>query len=414
MIGYVLILLVLFYFLNRVFNIRNLFNPFVFVIIYHFIFFYLALFYKDIYKHVEISRFTIFIINYSFLSIFLGGIVSRYCFQKIGTSYTRFPEVEINFSFRNKNVIVGLLFILVGVFLTFKFIFSSGGFVIFADDVENSRIAARKGKGLISQLALNLFTYGLLVVLMVKRRKPFKYILVFVVAFFVFSFGNRGPVLFLLVFALYVIQIVNKFQFSLKKMALIGFSLFSLMVLFGAIRTNHPAELIELFKFRFAWRPFVNIQNFQYVIDYFPSKHDFLLGKTYLVDFSMILPGSNPNSGTYLKELMGFSFDGGSITPSYLGISYVNFGIIGLIFSPFLLGFVSNTVYEYYIRNINLRKPEAIILLLLISFNFAAIVVSGFMTVLVQNMIVILVVHFTYMVLTRLIVVISNFTKKIE
>ena len=168
------------------------------------------------------------------------------------------------------------------------------------------------------------------------------------------------------------------------------------MVMMGAYRVNHSADFIDLFKFRLAWRPFVNIQNFQMVLDHFPTKHEFLWGKTYLIDLSILLPGSNPNSGTFLKELMGLSFDGGSITPSYLGISYVNFGYAGMILSPIILGFIANSFYEVYLKTLNLANPHALILLILVSNNFAAIVVSGIMTVLIQNMVIILLIHFLY------------------
>lgn len=174
------------------------------------------------------------------------------------------------------------------------------------------------------------------------------------------------------------------------------------MVLFGALRTNYDADLLALFKARFAWRPFVNIQNFQFVMDFFPKKHDYLYGYTYIVDLSMLTPGSHPNSGTYLKDLMGLHFDGGSITPSYLGMSYVNFGVAGLIFSPIILGFVSNTFYEIYVARFNLNNPSNLILLILISFNFAAIISSGIMTVLIQNISILTLVHLLFIMLIKL------------
>ncbi len=402
MIYYIIFSILIFYFVNKVFNLRNLYNPFVFIIIFHFIFFYLGLFYKDIYSHIKIEDFTVFLINYSFLSVLLGGVFSRYVMQKNKMSYVRFPVVKTTLLVNNKTAIVGFLFLILGLLCTIKYTISAGGIVILMDDVENTRIITRKGNGLIVQLAINFFTYGLLTILMIRSTIPFKVFFVIIIGFFVLSFGNRGPALFLMVFALYIFQAVNRVEFSLKKIASYGFILFSLMVLFGSLRTNYDADLSALFKARFGWRPFVNIQNFQYVIDFFPEKHEFLNGKTYVVDFSMLFPGSHPNSGTYLKDLMGLQFDGGSITPSYLGMSYVNFGVVGLIFSPILLGFISNTVYEVYIANFNISKPSNLILLILISFNFAAIISSGVMTVLIQNMTIIALVHLLFLILIKL------------
>lgn len=402
MIYYIIFSLIIFYFVNKVFNLKNLFNPFVFVIIFHFVFFYLGLFYKDIYKHIEIEDFTIFLVNYSFLSVLIGGVFSRYVMQKTKIPYIRFPVVKTPLLINNKTVVIGFLFLILGLLCTLKYIISAGGIVIFMDDAENTRIIARKGNGLIIQLAMNFFTYGFLTILMVRSTVFFKVFYTIIVFFFVLSFGNRGPALFLMVFALYVFQAVNKVEFSLKKITFYGFILFSLMVLFGSLRTNYEADLSALFKARFAWRPFVNIQNFQLVLDFFPQNHNFLYGSTYIKDFSMLLPGSHPNSGTYLKDLMGLQFDGGSITPSYLGISYVNFGFAGLIFSPILLGFISNLTYEIYIAKFNIDKPANLILLILISFNFAAIISSGIMTVLIQNMTIIILVHLLFLLLIKL------------
>ena len=210
------------------------------------------------------------------------------------------------------------------------------------------------------------------------------------------------PVLFLLLHVFLVYQVVYKKQFSYKYLAIIGFVLFLIMVALGSLRVNHSADFHLIFKFRFLWRPFVNIQNFQMVLDYFPDKNPFLLGETYLVDFKMLFPGSNPNSGTFLKNLMNLDFDGGSLTPSYLGISYVNFGYYGLFFSPIFLGFIANSFYEIFVRNFNLSKPHLLILLIIISNNFAAVIVSGFMTVIIQNMSIILFVHVIYVIMVVL------------
>ena len=130
---------ILFYFINKVFSIKNLYNPLVFIIIFHFIFFYVGLFYKDIYSHVKIESFTEFLINYSFVSILIGGVLSRYLMQK-HQSYVRFPLVNTYLLINNKTTIVGFLFLILGMLCTLKYIFSAGGIIIFMEDVENARI----------------------------------------------------------------------------------------------------------------------------------------------------------------------------------------------------------------------------------------------------------------------------------
>ena len=393
----ILALVVFFYFFDKVFNLRNLYNPLVFLVIYHFVFFYLGIFYSDIYSHITIDDSSKNWIKYSFFSIFIGGIISRLLFQNIGLRYQRIPEVKFHISYNNIHIVLAVIFILIGIVLTLNFNISNGGIIFFMDEIENSRIKLRKGRGLLTQLIIYFITYGLLAYFMQRKRKQSVNIIVLIICCFcVLTLGNRGPVLFLLLHVFLVYQIVYSRQFSYKKVFLYFSILFVFMVMMGAYRVNHSADFIDLFKFRLAWRPFVNIQNFQMVLDHFPTKHEFLWGKTYLIDLSILLPGSNPNSGTFLKELMGLSFDGGSITPSYLGISYVNFGYAGMILSPIILGFIANSFYEVYLKTLNLANPHALILLILVSNNFAAIVVSGIMTVLIQNMVIILLIHFLY------------------
>ena len=396
-------LIIFFYFFDKVFSLRNLYNPLVFIVIYHFVFFYVGLFYKDIYSHISISNTVVWLINYSFFGVFVGGILSRALFQKIGKSYYRIPLANYDMSFNNYNIVIAYFFLVIAILLTIKLNYSNGGIVFLMDDIENSRIKLREGKGLITQLIILFTTYGLLSAICYKRKSRLTtFLIVLVSLFLILTIGNRGPVLFLLLHVFLVYQVVYKKQFSYKYLAIIGFVLFLIMVALGSLRVNHSADFHLIFKFRFLWRPFVNIQNFQMVLDYFPDKNPFLLGETYLVDFKILFPGSNPNSGTFLKNLMNLDFDGGSLTPSYLGISYVNFGYYGLFFSPIFLGFIANSFYGIFVRNFNLSKPHLLILLIIISNNFAAVIVSGFMTVIIQNMSIILFVHVIYVIMVVL------------
>jgi hypothetical protein len=130
--------------------------------------------------------------------------------------YVRFPIVNASLLINNKTTIVGFIFLILGLLCTINYIISAGGIIIFMEDVENTRIITRKGKGLTIQLAINFFTYGLLTILMIKSSTPFKLLFLTIVCFFVLSFGNRSPALFLMVFTLYIYQSVNKVEFSLN------------------------------------------------------------------------------------------------------------------------------------------------------------------------------------------------------
>lgn len=404
----IVFVLIYLYLFNRIFNLRNFYNPLVFSVVYHFIFFYCGLFYRKIYSHIEITDFTVFLINYSFLLIFVGGLISRAIIQKQGTSYLRFPKMEFSPKTNKEMYYTAIIIIVIGLTLAVALNISNGGIVFLMDEIENNRIQLRQGKGLITQLMIVFLTFGTLVIFVFKHNNNFlTFLIIITTTLLLLSIGNRGPALFYVLYFFFVFQFIKQKQFSWKKLILIFLILFMLMVLLGSLRVNHEADLIDLIKFRFGWRPFVNIQNFQLVLDYFPSQHDFLYGQTYLVDFSILLPGSNPNSGTFLKQLMELDFDGGSITPSYLGISYVNFGYLGLFLSPLIFGFLANFFYEVYVNNVKINNPQKIVLILFVSNNFAAVIVSGIMTVLIQNMILIL---FTYVI----IIILNTFIRKVD
>src|SRR5690606_28580446 len=105
--------------------------------------------------HIKIEDTTVFLINYSFALILIGGIMSRYFLQSLGKTYIRFPFVDINLKIGNKVSVVGFIFLILGLLCTIRYYISAGGIVIFMDDVENMRILTRKGNGLIIQLAIN-------------------------------------------------------------------------------------------------------------------------------------------------------------------------------------------------------------------------------------------------------------------
>src|SRR5690606_21921627 len=123
-----------------------------------------------------------------------------------------------------------------------------------------------------------------------------------------------------------LLGILSEKKYTIKKYVIIGIILITLVAIMGALRTNldEGVDFVRLVKARFGWRPYVNIQNLQRIYEFFPEKEGFLYGYSYLIELKVFLPGSNPNFGTYLKDVMNWQFEGGSITPTFLGIGYIN------------------------------------------------------------------------------------------
>ena len=58
----------------------------------------------------------------------------------------------------------------------------------------------------------------------------------------------------------------------------------------------------EMVVSRALWRPFVNFQNLQTVVDAYPAVIEYERGGTFVADLRVLLPAHEPNYGTLLKE----------------------------------------------------------------------------------------------------------------
>lgn len=159
-----------------------------------------------------------------------------------------------------------------------------------------------------------------------------------------------------------ILNIHSVRKITLRKLFKIGAVLLIILAAFEAYRSNLGSADVSFFKLtmlRMGWRPFVNIQNLQRIYEFFPAKNDFLYGGSYIIDFKLFLPGSHPNFGTYLKDLMNWEFEGGSITTTFIGLGYLNFGKVAFFIYPLFYGFFFNSIYQLFIskksvKNINL------------------------------------------------------------
>src|SRR5690606_10289162 len=113
----------------------------------------------------------------------------------------------------------------------------------------------------------------------------------------------------------------------------------ALVMVLGVVRQGLDFNFESVYR-QMLWRPFVNIQNLEWVVSFIPSEHDYFYGESMLIDLSVLLPGYQPNFGTYMKELMGKEFTGGSITVSFLGQLYADFGFLLSLLVIFIFGFL--------------------------------------------------------------------------
>lgn len=358
------------------FDLKNLLNPFVFFYIYQTIFCFIALSYNELlYPGITISAELKFYIILAYLLTFVGALASRMLFVKAGISYVRVNDIYIeNKPSKAFNYSAAILFVL-GVITFIYFSFKTGGIILFAEDIENERISRKVGAGLPNLIFIAFLLYGYAAILFNRTRMfAIKLLLFLFTAFALISYGSRAPLLKLIVAVFIILNVLSVKKITLQKLFKIGSVLLILMAVLEAYRSNLGGSEVSFFRLsllRMGWRPFVNIQNLQRIYDFFPSHNDFLYGGSYIIDFKLFLPGSHPNFGTYLKELMNWEFEGGSITTTFIGLGYLNFGKAAFYIYPLFYGFFMNTIYQLFISKKNVKYTNLLFVL------FFSIGVSG-------------------------------------
>lgn len=403
----IIIAIVMLALVNKFFDLRNLLNPFVFFYLYQTAFCFIALAYcESWYPWIPISPELRFYIILAYILTFFGAMLSRVLFAKNGINYIKINEIQIEKKPSKAFQISGVIIFLIGILFFLIFTYKTGGVIIFADDIENDRISRKVGAGLYNLLFLSFLLYGYMIILLLKDRTYFFKTLFFLLtAFALVSYGSRAPLLKLLVASFLMITILNSKKLSLGKYLKIGLVLFLFLVAAGAIRSNFQDDRVSfltLMKFRAGWRPFVNIQNIQKIYDFFPAQHDFLMGQSYWIDFKLFFPGSNPNFGTYLKELMNWDFDGGSVTTTFIGLGYLNFGKIAFVVYPFIYGFLFNSIYQIMVLRGKI-KNISLLFLLFFSIGVSGSVSTGLFGTLINNILFLIFVVTIHLLLKQLI-----------
>lgn len=151
------------------------------------------------------------------------------------------------------------------------------------------------------------------------------------------SFGNRGPVLLLLIATSWAALRSTGRTVSWRVLAMGILGAFAVLALTAAVRAGEELTWSLLWS-RMRWLTMVNLTNLDQVVQFIPARQDWLGGQSYLLDLSVLLPGRQPNFSEWLKEGLGLSFPGGGITIGLVGESYANWGPVAAVGSCALYG----------------------------------------------------------------------------
>lgn len=336
-----------------------------------------------------------------FVSMFCGVLLSRYKLLVVETkSFPHLPSVLAG----AKSKILILLLSFIGL-LGFFALVLQGGIPILASDVDTARLNFFSGKGY-----LNSFFMVLPIVAVAflfdsyssgsRRRVQYVHLFAILVTALNFLTGFRTAPLKAALLYLLSYLLVTKTRVSLYKLLAMFALLLLFLVLVGAFRRGSID--IEYLVMETGITVVARPAMLEIILNRFDLAN-LLHGSGYFADFIKLLPGSQVGQNVELKYQMFPYADNmpalAGVTPSIIGEAYMNFGRVGTLFIPFVVGFSLGRLYKLCIGNPN----NFFVVILYVSLLLESVValVAGIGTLLP-----------TYLVTLFWIIIVSTLYKK--
>jgi len=219
---------------------------------------------------------------------------------------------------------------------------------IFIADLENGRVTAMTGNGLLLWLGslIWLSVYMLYEQRLINGKYRTSTILMFIVsAALSILLGFRSALVNPILVLFFMRN--KKNEVPLLKMFLLAIVLFAFVGVYGAIRGGSGSSfdsLLNEFK--------VSSVNMNNILNTFPEEVEYQMGATYLLDFRGLIDDNVSGTTMWLKDILKLSFSGGGVTPTLIGEFYINWGTIGVLIGMLLFGAVFKRLDRIY-RNPN-------------------------------------------------------------
>lgn len=291
--------------------------------------------------------FLILVSYFSFLcasSMFNLTKKSAYDQNKLIQDYDK----KIPYSRQLALLMVELSFIFEAIYIT------KNKFLLFRGSLETGRIEAMSANGVLLY-GMWLGTFGLAMLYEITLRKRFNkrifWALCLIHLFSIVLIGFRARVIVLVLFLLLIHNRYKTIEF--KKLILFGIAMLLVVSFMSMTRSIlSGVSVVSL------WITIVTTLgngsvNIYYVLRQFPDITNFQYGNTFLINFVMLAPGSQPDFTIWLKNLIGISFSGGGVTPTLLGEAWMNFGTIGVFVMFFIVGLICNHLDRKYYHTKN-------------------------------------------------------------
>jgi hypothetical protein len=260
------------------------------------------------------------------------------------------------------------------------------GIPLLGENAEQARVDSRYGAGYLVLAAIWLLTLSAatLTGYAYASSARWRHVVWFIVAgaaVMIGTFGNRGPMLELVIAALgLAIQSRGRLpSWRLIAAGLLGAFLF--LAVAAALRAGESVTL-ELVLLRMRWLTIVNVLNLDRLMAFIPEVYPWLGGQSYARDLAVLLPGHQPNFSEWLKEAMSLTFPGGGLTIGLVGESYANWGPLASLGMSGLYG----AALALWTTSASVRRVSSPVRILF-ALGLGAPIQSGFAPTLVNNLV---------------------------
>lgn len=243
--------------------------------------------------------------------------------------------------------------------------------LLFSGNLENGRILALAGNGIIIQM-MNLSTIGICMLLELALNKKYslKKVVCFLIVFSIFTLmrGFRSAIVAPIVICFLMFNKKNKISNkTIIKTGVILLLGVSVLRIFRTLASSSNVDIIASIMTTFKNGSI----NLEYILQRFGKSITFQYGYTYLINLKMLLPGPDVDFTLWLKEIMNIKFAGGGITPTIIGEFYMNFGVIGVYIGTFFIGLLVNKLDNFY------ESSNQIFYSSFLTFNIVNVVSGG-------------------------------------
>jgi hypothetical protein len=326
---------------------------------------------------------TFVLLTSSYFALLVGGIVGR-SLARLREDRLRYEQLHPALGSSAIDTRSQTVAIAIGIFLVVAFIAVVGGIPVLSESGEQARVDSRAGLGplvigaiwLISLPAVALIGH-----LTATGRQRTAVLAIGVLSAGALAvFGNREQVLVLVLASAWVVLTAGGRLPRWRHVVALGaISLIALAI--AAMLRSGAIPSVELLLGRLQWQFYVGGSNLQRLVDLIPSELPYLLGRGYLIDLAVLLPGPQPNFGLWLKEMMGLDFQGAGITIGLTGEFYANFGAAVAVAGSFAVGAGLAMIRPL----IQLKKPLDAAFAVLLALSAGGFVQSGLISVMLYS-----------------------------